>query len=126
MINTFEEIYSYAPKWREFVIKRKQELLDRGVELSLGPISLDIYNATWCPDCERETVELLALLLLNSTPIDINIHSYEDIESYKEKKKEGSLPVKCLPTFIFKSNNKEISRIEENSNNKLLEILKNL
>lgn len=126
MSANFQEIYSFAPKWRELVTKKKQEFLDKNTNLKLETISIDIHNATWCPDCERETVELIALLEINSTTVEINIYSYEDLQSYKDKKKEGSLPVKCLPTFIIKSHNKEIARIEEDSNNKLLKFLKSL
>ena len=126
MSANFEEIYSFAPKWRELVTKKKQEYLDKNANLQLQTISIDIHNATWCLDCERETVELIALIELNSTTVEINIYSYEDLQSYKDKKKEGSLPVKSLPTFIMKSHNKEIARIEEDSNNKLLELLKGL
>ncbi len=124
--NKFEEIYSYAPKWRELVDIRTKELQDKDTKLSLDSISIDIHNATWCPDCERETVELMALLSINSTPVEINIYSYEDLQDYKEKKKNGALPIKCLPTFIFKRDSKELTRIEEDSSNKLLDILKNL
>lgn len=126
MIRLFEEIYSHAPKWRELVNAKKVELLNQKISLDLNIDSIDIYNASWCPDCERETVELMALLLLNSSPVKISIHSYEDLETYKENKKEGVLPIKCLPTFIFSTNDKEVVRIEENSNGQLLQILRNL
>ncbi len=122
----FSEIYSHAPKWRELVANRRNELEAKEVELSLESISIDIHNASWCPDCERETVELMALLEINSKKVEINIYSYEDIQSYKAKKAEGSLPVKCLPTFIFKRDGEELARVEESSGGELQEILNSL
>ena len=90
----------------------------------LGKLSVVIHNASWCPDCEREVSQLLALDELASHSFaNVTLYSYEDKEEYKQKKLAGELDVTCLPTLIFYVQNKEVMRIEEDSAGQLVETL---
>jgi thiol-disulfide isomerase/thioredoxin len=109
------DIYSYAPEWREIVNSKLQNFSDINDDFS--SIKVVVHNGTWCPDCVRETTDLLAMVesLDNRAP-SLEVIAYEDIEDYKVKKSSGTLPIKCLPTMIFYKNGDEIGRIEEKSN----------
>jgi thiol-disulfide isomerase/thioredoxin len=87
---------------------------------NLQGLSVDIHNATWCPDCERE-VSLLLAINENAQPAfdTLSLHSYEDINVYKEGKVKGTLEISCLPTLIFYRKGEEVLRIEEDSAGKL-------
>lgn len=75
-----------------------------------------IHTASWCPDCEREVSQLLALDEQASHGFEkISLHSYEDKESYQRLKGEGGLDISCLPTLIFCHRGEEVLRIEEDS-----------
>ncbi|MFT5709124.1 MAG: thiol-disulfide isomerase/thioredoxin [Oceanospirillaceae bacterium] len=79
-------------------------------------LTVTIHNASWCPDCEREVSQLLALDAQAEHGFDsITVHSYEDIEDYKKRKIAGALVVTCLPTLIFYQEGQEVLRVEEDS-----------
>ncbi len=83
---------------------------------SFKNLEISLHNASWCPDCEREVTDLLAwLTTLNDETISFLAYEYEDKEKYKREKKENLLSINSLPTIIFKKDNKEIMRIEEES-----------
>lgn len=86
-----------------------------------------IHNASWCPDCEREVVELLALNELAGSGFDqITLHSYEDKAQYQARKQSGKLTVNCLPTIIIYRDETEVIKIEEDSKGELAGRLNNL
>lgn len=99
----------------------KQQAKYRNIELDLSDVSIDLHNATWCPDCVRECSELLALkAALGSKAPEISLISYEDKEDYMNNK--ASLDISCLPTIIFKRGKLEFARIEEDSKGMMLEL----
>ncbi|OUR94229.1 hypothetical protein A9Q84_18170 [Halobacteriovorax marinus] len=78
---------------------------------------ITLHNATWCPDCERESTDLLAMIkVLDKSSPKLEIIHYEDRAEYKDKKDRGQLSIHCLPTIIFHDKlQREIGRIEEQS-----------
>lgn len=87
---------------------------------NLQGLSAVIHNATWCPDCEREVSQLLAIDKQAKSGFEkIDLHSYEDKAAYREGKQASSLPISCLPTIIFYRDNQEVYRIEEDSNGEM-------
>lgn len=108
------DIYSYAPEWRSLVDSKKQNYTD--IRDDYSNFRIVVHNATWCPDCVRETTELLAFVeVLGAKAPSLEIIPYEDINDYKEKKLSGVLEITCLPTIIFSNNDGELGRIEEKS-----------
>ncbi|GAA6154206.1 TlpA family protein disulfide reductase [Pseudoteredinibacter isoporae] len=94
----------------------------QNMKQDFSDVEIIIHNASWCPDCVRETSELLAIKqsLQDKAP-QITLISYEDKDYYMSNKAE--LDINCVPTIIAKRNGQEYARIEENSNGKLLEQL---
>ncbi len=87
-------------------------------------LTVAIHNASWCPDCEREVSQLLAVDAQAAKGFgELVLHSYEDIESYKAGKKAGSLSITCLPTIIFYRDEQELFRVEEDSAGQLVAML---
>ena len=115
----FEGLYEKAPEWRELVQQKRDYFLKSGLSISVKDLSIEVHNATWCPDCVREVTELMALITLCQNPITLKVISYEDREAYKDAKENGRLPIDCLPTIIFKKSDKEICRVKESSNGDL-------
>lgn len=104
--------------WESHISEAKSDLSTNNLGY-LG-LSVDIHNATWCPDCEREVSLLLALDESAQPGFDaVNLHSYEDINVYKDGKAKGALEISCLPTLIFYRKGEEVLRIEENSYGKM-------
>ncbi|PIK15801.1 hypothetical protein [Halobacteriovorax sp. JY17] len=122
----FSEIYIHAPHWEDIVELKRREFLRNENSLSLEDISIEVHNATWCPDCEREITGLMALILLSAEKPILKIYSYENREEYRSKKLSGLLSTECLPTIIFKKNEVEITRVLEDSKGRLLELLNSL
>jgi len=90
----------------------------------LGELSVVVHNATWCPDCEREVSQLIALDEQASRRFEnITLYSYEDKADYQQKKLAGELAITCLPTLIFYKQGEEVMRIEEDSAGLLAESL---
>jgi thiol-disulfide isomerase/thioredoxin len=90
----------------------------------LGELSVDIHNASWCPDCEREVSLLLAIDELASRGFEnMTLFSYEDKTDYRQKKLAGELSITCLPTLIFYKQGEEVMRVEEDSAGQLVESL---
>jgi len=119
------EIYKFAPHWKD-VVNRKL----KGIENSnqdLSEIKVIMHNASWCPDCEREVTELLALCesLKNKSP-KLELISYEDKEEYKKKKSQGKLSITALPTFEIIKNDILIGKIIEKSNGGFLNHLQTI
>ncbi len=86
-----------------------------------------IHNATWCPDCEREVSELLALDAQAIQGFDnITLYSYEDKADYKQRKAAAELPISCLPTLIFYRADQEVLCIKEDSAGQLSSLLQQL
>mgnify|MGYP000577873826 CR=1 FL=1 len=108
--------------WQTAINAAKSELPFEDV--SYQSLTVDIHNASWCPDCEREVSLLLALDAQASKGFgELVLHSYEDKESYKARKQSGSLSITCLPTIIFYRDEKEIFRVEEDSAGQLIHLL---
>ncbi|MEH6446621.1 MAG: hypothetical protein V7784_22215 [Oceanospirillaceae bacterium] len=90
-------------------------------------LTVTIHNASWCPDCEREISQLLALDAQAEQGFDaITVHSYEDIADYKKRKIAGELAISCLPTIIVYRQGLEVLRIEEDSAGQLSSQLQQL
>lgn len=103
--------------WKDEIANHLIKLQD--VQLDLSDVSIELHNASWCPDCVRESSELLAIkqALKDKAP-QIALVNYEDKEHYMANKAE--LEVNCVPTIIASLNGQEYARIEENSNGELL------
>lgn len=104
------------PQWCEQIQKAASKYYNLDDIIKLKDIKITLHNATWCPDCQRESIEVLAFLEANKNlNIEFELISYEDKENYKDSKTKGILPIKCLPTIIFTNakNANEILKIEE-------------
>jgi len=107
-------IYSIAPDWVSLVESKVEKFLDLKDDYS--DIEILVHNATWCPDCVRETTDLLAMQrALGKNSPSVSIIHYEDFKEYKLQKGLGTLEISCLPTIIFKKKGVELGRIEEKS-----------
>lgn len=108
-------ILKLIPAWGELIQNRSPSVFE-GELSKLDGLQITIHNATWCPDCQRETIDLLAFLLRNKIQgLQISVISYEDKQDYKNKKINNELTIRCLPTIIFLKNNIEVHRINEKS-----------
>ena len=108
------ELFQIAPHWQNLVEDKSKNYSD--IQGDFSSFSIIVHNATWCPDCERETVELLALCrALGEKAPSLEIVHYEDIEEYKKAKAQKTLPISCLPTIIFLKDENELGKIEEES-----------
>lgn len=108
--------------WKKTIDTAKSELPIE--DKNYQSITVDIHNASWCPDCEREVSTLLALDAQSSQGFgELNLHSYEDKENYIAGKQSGSLSITCLPTIIFYRDKKELFRVEEDSQGQLITLL---
>ncbi|MBB6523872.1 thioredoxin family protein [Pseudoteredinibacter isoporae] len=106
--------------WQVEISNYRSQL--NGLDLDLSDVHISLHNASWCPDCVRETSELLAIKqALKEKAPHITLISYEDKEHYMNNK--SSLEVNCVPTIIASRDGQEYARIEENSQGKLLERL---
>lgn len=115
-----EELYKLAPSWEDLSISKRSSYA--GVTLDLSDYTFIVHNATWCPDCERELTELMALcdeLGIDRSP-KLVLKSYENIEEYKVLKGRGQLEVSCLPTIEVNKNSVVIGKVEETSSPNLL------
>ena len=108
--------------WASEIDAAKSKLT--GTVIDLSELSVVVHNASWCPDCEREVSYLIALNKQASSGLeDITVHSYEDKAAYQQGKLSGELQIRCLPTLIFYRQGKEVLRIEEDSEYKLVDSL---
>lgn len=83
-------------------------------------LSAVVHNASWCPDCEREVVQLLVINELADSGFDqIILHSYEDKAQYQASKQRGELTVSCLPTILIYRGEAEVMKVEEDSSGQL-------
>lgn len=120
-----DEILKNAPHWRALAEEKMSKY--QGLNTDLSHFHLDIHTASWCPDCEREITELMALIwtLKDFAPSLNTIQHYENKDEYKQKKQAGVLNIKAVPTIIIKDANKlEINRIEEVIDGPLIEYFK--
>lgn len=102
------------PQWSENIQQEKENYRNLENLVKLKGVTVILHNATWCPDCKRESVSLLAFLEANKElDIKLELISYEDRELYKANKRDGKLGIECLPTIIFSRLSNEIFRIEE-------------
>ncbi len=107
-----KKLLKLVPLWQNIIDSKVALYSDIANDLS--NIRVTVHNASWCPDCEREVTDLLALAAaLKEQAPAIQIISYEDKARYKAQKAQGQLAIKCLPTIIFNDSHKEIGRIEE-------------
>jgi|GEM_PF-1768115 len=103
-----------ASRWSKSIARAAQTYQDH--ELDLSQYKVELHNASWCPDCEREVSDLLGLQQANTLKFAaIELHSYENKASYQQQKQTNSLPIKCLPTIIFYRADTLVLTVEENS-----------
>ncbi|EQC47474.1 hypothetical protein [Bacteriovorax sp. Seq25_V] len=114
-------------EWKTLVKQKMGSYKELNEEVDFDNLEVDIHNASWCPDCEREVTDLFAWLnVVESDLIKLNIFEYEDKELYKSQKLNGCLSIKCLPTIIFKKSGLELLRVEEISDNNFLNEIQKL
>lgn len=123
---TIEEMYRLAPHWRELVESKISSFSD--YDKDLGDYSVELHNATWCPDCERESSSLLAFVeALGEKAPKLIIFGYEDVEHYKKLKASNQLSISCLPTIIFKDENmKTVLTIHEKAESSFGEVIRKI
>ncbi|MGB1237636.1 MAG: TlpA family protein disulfide reductase [Pseudomonadales bacterium] len=106
--------------WAEQIARTRLAMEVKDADLSA--LHVQLHNATWCPDCERESTVLLALSQGAAKGFGVlELNSYEDKAAYQSAKADGRLSVDCLPTLIVKREGKEVLRIEEDSQGGLVE-----
>lgn len=103
-----------AARWSKPIARAAQTY--QGNSLDLSQYKVELHNASWCPDCEREVSDLLGLQQANQQEFGaIELHSYENKAAYQQQKQSASLPIDCLPTIIFYCAGKPVLTIKETS-----------
>lgn len=115
--------YDLKQSWQELSTQKKLKVPKETLGLDLSKVSIEIHFSTWCPDCERELTDLFSLTENMNQPPKFTFFSYEDKQDYRDKKSQGLLTIKCLPTLIFTRDNSEFLRIEEDSKGALFSMI---
>lgn len=119
---TIQDIYKIAPNWKSIVESKVVNY--KKLNKDLSEYSVELHNGTWCPDCERESTELFALIeSFGVKAPSLTIISYEDIEKYKLMKISNTLGISCLPTIIFKKKNQNVLTIKEKAYPSFIEVI---
>ena len=120
---TIVDVYKIVPNWKSLV--KSQLSMFNNYPKDLSEFSVELHNATWCPDCERESSALFAMVeSLGGKAPKLKIIGYENIQEYKQLKTSKKLEISCLPTIIFKNSNQEaVLSINEKSNPSFREVI---